>query len=176
MLLVHGEKDDIIPQQGSLATFDEIRALHPRNTPELKVLKGREHDVTLSTEDGHTLPFFERFTRDPFPRKISARISDRNYGRHYWLEVLEQSGQAEIDGRILDDNTVEIKTRNVRKIKVLLRPELLPSQGPIRVRVNGKERFSGEIQKDCALFEQSSLKWADSMLGYTQEITVELEK
>lgn len=176
MLLVHGDKDDIIPQRASLDTFDELKSLQPRVTPELRILKGREHDVTLSSDDGLTLPFLKRFTREPFPRNIKAKIPDVKYGRHYWLEVVEQNGQAELEGRILDNNTIDIKTKNVRKLRVLLRPELLSGTGPIRILVNGTERFNGAMQKDCGLFERSTQAWADPVLAYTQEITVESEK
>ena len=174
MLFLHGDKDKIIPEQASVGTYDELKRLRPRVAPELHILKKREHDLTLASEDGQTLPFFQRFVRDNFPRNVAAKISGGKFGRHYWIEVLEQKGEAEIEGHILPDNTIDIKTHNVRKLRVLLRPELLSANAPFRLRVNGKERFSGELKKDCQLFQQSAQDLADPWLAYTQQITVDL--
>jgi hypothetical protein len=60
---VHGDKDPLIPYSATVSTYDELRALHPRVAPELHILKNRGHEITLSTDDGYTLPFLERFRR-----------------------------------------------------------------------------------------------------------------
>lgn len=178
LLLVHGDQDPVIPSEQSRIVFDSVRRTHPRVQPELHILKNREHDITLQRDDGYTLPFLERFRREPFPRQLSARILNTAYaGRHYWVEVVEKKGSdAEVEARITDGNVIEVKTRDVKRLKLLLRPELFSSKEPIRVVVNGKERYAGNMEQDCSLFTQTAEIYADPLLAYTDEIVIDLTK
>lgn len=54
-LLVHGDKDSIIPSSCSEDAYKKLKKISPAS--ELHILKGREHDITLGTDDGLTLPF-----------------------------------------------------------------------------------------------------------------------
>ena len=176
-LFLHGDKDTLIPSSVSVNTYDELRAMHPRVAPELHILKDRGHEITLTSDDGFTMPFLERFQREPFPRSLAMKISSLTYPRRYWIEVLEKdSGPAEVEGHILPDNAIELKTKNVRKLRLLLRPELLSGSGPVRVRVNGKEQTPQELKPDCGLFAESSKTYADPLLGYTDEIVINVAK
>jgi pimeloyl-ACP methyl ester carboxylesterase len=177
MLFLHGDKDTLIPSLASETTYDELRGMHPRVPPELHILKGRGHEITLSEDDGFTMPFLERFTRNPFPRHIAMKVTDLTYPRRYWVEVVDKdSGAADVEGRILPDNTVEIKTKNVRKLRLLLRPELFDSPGAVHLRVNGKEQPAREVKPNCELFAQSAATYADPFLAYTDEVVIETPK
>ena len=176
-LFLHGDRDTLIPSSASVTTYDELRGLHPQVLPELHILKGRGHEITLSEDDGFTMPFLERFTRNPFPRNLAMKITSLTYPRRYWVEVVEKDGgAAEVEGRILPDNTVEIKTKNVRKLRLLLRPELFDTSAAVRVRINGTEQPPRELSKNCALFSQSEEMYADPFLAYTDEVVVGVPK
>jgi hypothetical protein len=177
MLFVHGDKDTIIPSNCSSQTYEDLRKLSPRILPQIQILKNREHDITLEGDDGLTLPFFADKVRSPFPRKISARFADMSYPRHYWVELLEKGdGVAEIEGRIKPDNTVELTTMNVRRLRLLLRPELFASPAPIRILMNRKEVFRGDLKPDCSLLWQAAKAVADPVLGYTGSLDFVVNK
>jgi len=177
MLLLHGDKDTIIPSDATTRTYDELRGLKPRIPPELHILKGHGHDITLDSDEGYTLPFFERFAREPFPRTVTAKVFDARYPRQYWMELVEgESGTAEMQGRISEGNVIEIKTRNVKKLRILLRPELLADSGPIRVRLNSKELQPIELRRDCQLFRRSAQDYTDPFLAFTDEVMLEVGK
>src|SRR5262249_9526859 len=142
VLLVHGDKDRRIPATCSSGTYEALRKLSPQTSSELEIAKEREHDITLENDGGLTFHFLENKIRNPFPTKISARIQDMEYPRRYWLELVEKGGGvAEIDGEIKPDNTIELATKNVKRLRLLLRSEIFASPGPIKVVVNGKEVF-----------------------------------
>jgi predicted peptidase len=61
VLLVHGDKDPIIPSSCSEDAYKKLRKISPAS--ELHILKGREHDITLGTDDGLTLPFLQAHPR-----------------------------------------------------------------------------------------------------------------
>ncbi len=177
MLIVHGDQDTLIPSSASVTTYDELRGMHPAKTPELHILKGRGHEITLSADDGLTMPFLQRFRRDPFPRNIAMKMTSLTYPRRYWVEVLEKDGgAAEVEGRIFPDNRVEIKTKNVRKLRLLLRKELFDAPVPVRVRINGKEQLPRDLTNSCTLFVQSAEMLADPFLAYTDEVMVDVQK
>lgn len=177
VLFVHGDSDPRIPSAASVSTHDELRSLKPRVTPELHILKGHGHDVTLSSDDGYTLPFFERFTRNPFPPDVSAKIFDSRFPRQYWMEVAEAEGGApEIEAHIQTDNRIDIKTKNIKKLRLLLRPELFPTSGPVHVRLNGKDQPPFELKRDCQLFLSSNQIYADPYLAYTDEVLLDVPK
>lgn len=177
MLFLHGDSDPRIASAASVNTYDELRALHPRVAPELHILKGRGHDITLSSDDGFTLPFFERFTREPFPADISAKLSSAEFPRFYWLEVAgKEAGAAEFEARISPDNRIEIKTRNIRKLRLMLRPELFHTPGSILIRLNGKDQPPLELKRDCRLFLHSAETYADPFLAFTDEVDLDVSK
>jgi hypothetical protein len=175
VLFLHGDKDPRIPSSASYSTYETLRNLKPRVPPELHILKGRVHDVTLNTDDNLTVPFLERFTRDPFPTAVTTKLFDPKYQRQYWLEVAEgDKSVPEIEARILDGNIIDIDTHNVKKLRLLLRPELFHSSGPVHIRLNGKEQPPVELKRDCQLFQRSSESYADPFLAYTDEIVLDV--
>jgi pimeloyl-ACP methyl ester carboxylesterase len=175
VLFVHGDKDLRIPASSSQRTYEELRDLKPVTAPELHILKGRAHDISLSSDDGITLPFFARFTRDPFPRTVKAVVFDPRFPRQYWLEVVEPGKDPpEVDAHIVPDNTIDIKARSVRKLRLLLRPELLSISGSLRVRLNGKEQSPLELKRDCQLFAHSAELLADPFLAYTDAVDLDV--
>jgi pimeloyl-ACP methyl ester carboxylesterase len=175
VLFVHGDKDPRIPFSNSVNTFDELRDLKPRVPPEVHLLKGRVHDVTLNTDDGYTLPFFQRFSREPFPPSVSAKIWDPRFPRQYWMEVVEgEKVPSALEGRILPGNLIDIKTQNVKKLRLLLRPELFPAAGPIHIRLNGKDQPAFELKRDCLLFQRRAEASADPDLAYTDEVLLDV--
>ena len=175
VLFVHGDKDAIISASSSYATESALRGLKPRVAPELHILKGRGQDIRLAEDGDFTLPFLQRFSRDPFPSAVTAKFFDARFTRQYWIEVIDV-GKAipEVEARILEGNLIDIETKHVKRLRLLLRPELFPASGPIRVRLNGKEQSSFELKRDCDLFQRSAQTYADPFLAYTDEIVLEV--
>jgi predicted esterase len=174
-LFLHGDKDPIIPSAASYTTYEALRGTKPRVTPEIHILKGRAHDITLNNDDDYTLPFLMRFTRDPFPQAVTAKFLDPRFPRQYWIEVVEgEKGKSEVVARILDGNLIDIDTKHVKKLRVLLRPELFKSLGPVRIRLNGNEQAPIDLKHDCELFHRSADASADPFLAYTDKVMLDV--
>lgn len=151
MLFVHGEKDELIPSSCSKDTANAIAGMHPRVGPQLRLLPNREHEITLQSDDGLSLTFLKDKVRDAFPERISLRLPDLAYPRQYWLEVLDKrSGIAEVNAEIKPPNRLEIRSREVKKLRLHLRPEMFPQPGPVQVVWNGKRVYEGPVQDACA--------------------------
>ncbi len=72
------------------------------------------------------------------------------------------------------DGTVTVTTRNVRRLSLLLRPELVSLSRPVRVVLNGREVFNATLTESCTLFEQSLRRVADPYPGWSAEIPLDV--
>jgi pimeloyl-ACP methyl ester carboxylesterase len=151
LLFVHGENDPLITPDCSRVTHAALTDLHPAVPPQLKILPGHAHDITLQNDDGLTLAFFKDKVRNPFPRTVDLSEFDAIAARAYWIEILEGTpGKSDLDARVKPDNTIEIHSHEVKSIRLHLRPELLPKPGDFHVVWNGKKTFSGPLRDYCS--------------------------
>src|SRR5262249_32159962 len=174
LLFVHGDADPIIPIAATHDTVKAIRRASPDAPAVEQVLEGRGHDVTLANDGGFTLPFLAGRVRDPFPRRVRIRTRAVEDGRRYWVAVdAKDDGLAEVDGEIGSDGILRLETKKVRRLRLLLRRELMASPGPVRVLWNGREAFSGELREDCALLARTWRDTADPFLAWSAEIVLD---
>ncbi len=171
MLFVHGDRDEVISPRLSIDTVAAIERAVPGAAVELRILKGRAHDVVLGRDDGLALDFFASRRRDPFPRDVAFEMADLRAPRRYWVEVLEKrGGRARVEGRLAEDGRVELRTRNVLRLRLLLRRELLPLDKPLRVSLDGREVETGPVAEDCSLLQRSWGEARDPFRAYSAEI------
>jgi hypothetical protein len=125
--------------------------MHLAFKPELKILPGREHDITLQSDDGLTLAFFKDKVRNPFPQRIGLSFTDAQAPHSYWIEILDgKAGNAGVEARVKPDNTIEIHSHEVKKLRLYLRPDLFQKPGDLRLEWNGKKMYQGPLQDSCA--------------------------
>jgi pimeloyl-ACP methyl ester carboxylesterase len=58
ILLLHGDKDPIIPVSCSRDTFNALKKVSKNVPPLLKIFPGKGHEITLQSDEGETLRFF----------------------------------------------------------------------------------------------------------------------
>ena len=173
-LFVHGGGDEIIPAWASERTARAMRKANPLAVAEVHVLPGRPHDVVYGREEGLVFPFLGKHTRDPFPRSVALRARALDHPRAFWLEVLEKDGgRAEIDGTV-DGQDVVLRTRNVKRLRLLLRRDLLDLGAPVHVTVDGKDAFAGRVAEDPALLLRTWRETGDPQLAHSAEITLDV--
>jgi hypothetical protein len=176
-LFVHGDRDRTIAVEHSLATAEALKRENRDARVDLRILPGRGHDVMLGTDDGLTLAFLERHRRDPFPREVAFSLDDVRWPRRYWIEVLEKKrGEARVEGKIADDGVVTVETSRVRRLRLLLRRELLPDAPELRVLVDGREAFRGTPVVDCALLQRSWHEARDPFRAHSIEIRLDASR
>jgi hypothetical protein len=175
VLFLHGDQDKRIPMKCSDDTYQSLLKISTSGKPEFEVMKDRTHDIDLLTDEGRTLKFFQDKERRPYPTKLSVRIQDLQQPRRYWVEVVRKGGPlAEVDAEITPDNTVTVTTKDVDELRLLLRPDMFHSRGPVKVILNGKQVFHGKLGKDCKLFQQSGDAWGDPALGFSDQLDFEI--
>jgi len=177
LLLLHGEEDRTIRLQSDQELLNAVRQLNPDAPIRLHAFKGRGHDIIFDTDEGLTQPFLQRHRRDPFPRQLVFQTGDMRFPRRFWVEILNKDdGLAEVQGRIEEDNTIRVDTHGVKRLRLLLRPDLLPRRGRVRVVLNGKETFSGELPQSCRLLQESWQATNDPMLAYSSQLAFDVSR
>lgn len=171
MLFLHGDNDQVVSVLSTQRTVEALQREEGATQIQIEIFKGRGHDLGLGRDDGRTLAYLQGRRRDPFPRRIRFQTADLRFPRHYWVEILEKgSGLAEVNGFIEKDNTVRLTTRKVERLRLMLRRELFPLDGPLRIRINGKVVFSGALAEDCRLLQESWIETADPFLAHSVEL------
>jgi dienelactone hydrolase len=173
-LFVHGDRDQVIPSWASERTARAMRKANPRAVAEVHILPGRPHDVVYGRDEGLTFPFLEKQVREAFPRQVSLRARTLAHPRAFWAEVLEKGGGvAEIDGAI-DGGQILLRTRNVKRLRLLLRRELVDLSAPVRVTIDGREAFAGPVAETPELLLRSWRQTGDPQLAHSAEITLDV--
>jgi hypothetical protein len=125
---------------------------------------GYEHKVTIYEGMGHwmkgrdrvALPWMASHTRNPWPKKIVWRQSNRTHDRFYWLSVPEDQAkggqvvEAEVRGQV-----VHVKAEGLTQLSLRLSDALVDLDQPITVTVNGKECFKGLVKRRGGAIWQS---------------------
>ena len=142
--------------------------------------KGYEHKVTIYEGLGHwmngkdreALPWMAAHQRNPWPKKVVWRQSGRLHDRFYWLQVpLDQAkpGQvirAEVDGQ-------EIRLEGEGPITLRLSDALLNLDQPIRVTLNGDQKFEGKVERGVKAIWQSLTERKDPASAATAFLVVQ---
>ncbi|HEY2897837.1 MAG TPA: HEAT repeat domain-containing protein [Gemmatimonadaceae bacterium] len=200
MLFLHGKRDEVIDVSATTNTVDSLRAQHADVS--MKLFPERGHEIAPgSGDDGLTVDFFEHHTGRVSPRKLEFNAVTTVYARHYWIEILEKEEapvgdalkadesiadavrerlgslvRAEVRASIDDHNTIKLETQNVRRLRLLLRPDLFAHEGPVKVVLNGKTVSTGPLSSDCALYARTLAEQSDPYLAYSTELTFEVPK
>jgi hypothetical protein len=105
---------------------------------------------------------------------VSLRTRTLEHPRAYWAEVLEKGGGvAEVDGAI-EGQAIVLRTRSVKRLRLLLRRELLDLSTPVRVTLDGREAFAGPVAEARALLVRSWRQTGDPQLAHSAEITLDV--
>jgi hypothetical protein len=200
MLFLHGKKDPVINVGATTKTVDSLRAQHA--IVEMKLFPDREHEIVPgSGDDGLTVDYFEHHSGRAMPKKLDFNAATTVHARHYWVEILEKENvagpeaatsdsaiadalrarigslvHAEVRASIDEHNTIRLDTQHVRRLRLLLRPDLFAHDGPVKIVLNGKTVSEQPLANDCGMFARTLAERGDPYLAYSSEITLEVPR
>ena len=136
---------------------------------------GYEHFVQIYPNMGHwmkskdreVLPWFKKFTRQAWPKKIVWLQDDRTHSRLYWLGV-DKSLAKERTKIVAEVVGQEIRViSEVSPIKLYLNDLLLDLNQPVKVKLNDQQVFEGIVPRTQAAIEASLAERMDEALTAT---------
>ena len=73
-------------------------------------------------------------------------------------------------------NHFDVSTRGVAQFTLLLSPDVVDFDQPVKVVANGKEVFNGKVQKELATLLRWAAKDNDRTMLYGAELKIDLKK
>lgn len=108
---------------------------------EYDVYPGVKHDSWVNAyANGQVFKWFDRYKRDPEPKKVVFATGQMKYSKSFWLEILALTpGKAgRIEAEIKDPAKVDILTENVEAFRILSTRHLRPGVD-LTLNINGKK-------------------------------------
>ncbi len=198
-LVFNGEVDRLYPARSVRPYIELFRGADVQ--VEFIEIAGEGHTVRWWPERADRIDEFLTSTRrDPLPRRLSWETEDvTRFNRSHWM-VIEALGPAagdatlpDIERRLpgasnllvgfprsassgraeatVDGNDIEIRSRGVRRVRLLLSPRQFDLSRAVRVRVNGTERYAGVVERS----NRTLLRWAARDLDRSMLFGAELE-
>lgn len=175
VLFLHGARDRTIPGSLSRETLELLRRADRTAPAEYHRFPNRGHGIVPGRgDDGRTLAFFRRFEERSRPDRVRFRLRQPPAGRQYWLRVFPSPGAAaaQVEGEVRSGGRVELGTRVVARVQLLLSPVRFPTGERLRVRWNGDRVFDDRVPADCDLLERSYREEGDPHLAVTGVVTL----
>ena len=198
-LVFNGELDRLYPARSVRPYVDLFREAEV--DVEFVELAGEGHTVEWFPQHaGRIDTFVEETPRDPLPSRISWETEDAaKFSRVHWL-MIDALGLSAGDAPLPDierrlpgtsnlmvgfpryrpsgrveataaGNEIEIHSRGVRRVRLLLSPRQFDLSRPVRVHVNGVQRHVGVVTPD----RRTLLRWAARDLDRSMLFGAELE-
>jgi len=195
MLFLHGKLDQVIPFSATTKTVDSLRAQHADVA--MTLFPQREHEIVPGTgDDDATVNFFEHHVGRTIPKKIDFAVATTAHARSYWVEILEKEEipggdtnvpdairarlgtlvRSGVRASIDEHNTIKVDAEHVRRVRLLLRPDLFALPGNVKIVLNGKTVFESALPTDCALYARTLADTGDPYLAYSAELTFAVPK
>ena len=126
----------------------------------------------MKSKDREVLPWFKKFTRQAWPKKIVWLQDDRTHSRLYWLGV-DKSLAKERTKIVAEVVGQEIRViSEVSPIKLYLNDLLLDLNQPVKVKLNDQQVFEGIVPRTHAAIEASLADRMDQPLIATAILEV----
>jgi len=172
LYIIHGEKDE--------GLIEPIRAIYQilkdlKYDVTYREIKGLGHQMPPSSSDEKTklLTWLNYRTRNSFPKRIVYKPLDRTMPirRIYWLEIPGSSANIEAE---VSDNKINIKSEGLKKVTILLSPNMVDFNKEIVVSINEREVFKGKVNQSLKFLLDDYLKHKDSKRLFTAKIDLDL--
>ncbi len=137
----------------------------------VRIYPGLGHWMQL--KDAEALPWMAKFTRNPWPDKVIWRQDSVTQTRFYWLGV---SKSDHVNGRRIEatvkGQTISLTAKQTSRVKVRLSDELVDLDRSLVVKLNGKQKFSGKVDRLKSQMSVSLSERADHTSAASATITV----
>ncbi len=166
-----------------------------------KVIEGGQHDPRFFLKYGDEVrAFLSANEREPYPSTVELCVDpgredhDRGFPADTirWLRI-DELGKAENDARFDDDgkgfvradfprargtydgNRVEVTTRGVERVTVLVSDQMLDLKKDVVVVVNGRTLFRGPVEPDARVILEEARRFKDRELVFSARITLDVD-
>ncbi|HAF29603.1 MAG TPA: hypothetical protein DCG75_11190 [Bacteroidales bacterium] len=189
-LFISSEKDELFPPSLMDSFLEKMKQAN--NSYQYILAPGYKHEISWMPLYRDTiLHFYQNNPRTPYPTTLFWQTDNPKYGRNHWVIIdkllykdkqnLEKYPVIKPVNKDIDsfsaiievkrtENTIHVKTINVKQYTLLLSSEQFNFEKEIQVYTNGALTFQGIVTKDI----ETLLKWYKKDLDRTMLFGAEL--
>ena len=194
---INGEKDSIFRLDHVKEMVDGMKASGIDLT--WKLVPGGGHDPRYFLRfKGEVQAFLKKSARDPYPKRVDWCVDPSRGDPGFpadtfrWIRI-EEAGAAASETRFEDEgggllnpslprvsaayagNRVEVRTRGVKRVTVLVSDQMLDLRDEVEVLVNGKRLFRGKVEADGRAILEEARRFRDRALVFSNRITLDVD-
>lgn len=156
-------------------TLDRLAAEDPGGYPhQWQVHPGLPHWMELA--DAVSIPFLQRYTRNPVPSKVVWRQVAVTKSRFYWLAVDESDRKAgtEVRAEYAGNRISLTQADGLQRLRIRFSDAMMNMDQPIQVDYRGAALFNGTVPRTIAVIARTLSERGDPTMSFCGEITVNL--
>jgi pimeloyl-ACP methyl ester carboxylesterase len=174
-----GEKDHASDHIGTARRLRTLLEGLQKEVPGKYVLDYNEYagmGHSLGREAYHkAFKWMSQFQRDPAPKQVIWEpFQHRRYVTHktyyYWLKIENGHSKMRMEAKIKADNTIEVTTQAVPAFTLFLNDRLVDLKLPVKVVVNGEEKFNAVVPTSLSAVVESMIAKEDKQMVFTARI------
>lgn len=196
---INGAKDSIFTIDRVRESIEGMRATGI--DLEWKLLEEGGHDPRFFLQFREEVrAFLKKHPRDPYPKRIDWCVdpSREDHGGGFpadtfrWIRI-EEAGAAERESTFEDDgkgyvsrdlprvqatrdgNRVEVRTRGVKRVTLLVSDQMLDLAKEIEIVVNERTLFRGTVQGDARAILEEARRMRDRTLVFHNRVTLDVD-
>jgi len=155
LLIMHGDRDSVV----SIEPDRQLAEFLNRNSIPYRFveLPGVGHTVTFGTYHEKIMGFFRKHRRNSVIKKLHLVVDDMKYNRNFWIRVdakADPEQRARVKAEVKKGQFI-LKTKNIKKISLLLNDSQYDLNTIYEIKVNKKVVFRGSLKLDPALLMES---------------------
>ncbi|TET32212.1 MAG: hypothetical protein E3J72_20200 [Planctomycetota bacterium] len=155
---MHNADDQICPARLGNMVENAYKKLGYTNLTHKQFPSGG-HDANFRKWD-QLFAWMEKQTRDLYSKKVVFDTDHAELDTAYWIRLDGISRRAKVTGEI-DGSTIKLTVEKASRVTLFLSDKMLDLDKPIKVEVNGKEKFSGKVKRSAAVAVKEALKRND---------------
>jgi len=128
----------------------------------------------MNKKDAEALPWMAGFVRNPWPEKIVWQQDDVVHRRFYWLELPEDvviQNRPKIIASV-KGQMIRLEGDVPSGIRLRLSDRLLDLDQPLTVMINGRDAFTGRVERNAEAIVNSLSERADISSAATATVTI----
>jgi pimeloyl-ACP methyl ester carboxylesterase len=122
---------------------------------------------------GELFKWFKDLKRDLYAKKFIFMSDRQDTNTCYWVRADGISRRTNVKGEI-DGSTIKLTVEKASKVTVFLSDEMLDLDTPIKVEINGQEKFSGKVKRSAVTAVKEALRRNDRNAVFAASIEIDI--
>lgn len=169
--LVHSADDRICPANAAQQILARYKKLGYDNIVHKQYPSGGH--VAHREYWGEIFKWFSKMERDMYPDKTVFMTDHQEFDTAYWIRLSGVSPRATVKAEV-KGTTVKLEIEKAGKVTVFLSDRMMDLDKPVKIEINGKNKFSGTVKRSACTAVEEALRRKDRNAVYAASIELDV--